>query len=235
VHTHCTRTDRTQQQQAQQQSSARSAPQMSAGTLVMSPLRALSLSLQRTASASAKDLSTLEFVSTSETLLPFFDHLGPVFSVARNEFAAKLETLRAAADAHATLASMVRHDRAAGRAAVKNSATRNLHRLMSAIMFIKILFDRLMRSPNVHLREAAGEAYEAALAPFHTGLIRGVVRAGMLTLPSREHFLSLIGETEDTVRPRCEEVVASCSTVVVVVSQLLAGISFPVSDGEAGV
>jgi len=198
----------------------------------MSPLRALSLSLQRTASSSAKQLSTLEFVATSEQILPFFDHLGPVFSVARHEFASKLQTLREAAGAHATLASIVAQDRAAGRATAKNSATRNLHRLVAAITFIKVLFERLARSPDAHLREAASEAYESSLAPFHTGLIRGVVRAGMLTLPSREHFLSALGESEESARPRCGEVVASCSAVVVAVSQLLAGLDFPVSDGE---
>jgi hypothetical protein len=182
---------------------------------------------------------------------------------------------------------MVAADTAAGRAAVKNSCTRNLHRLMSAIMFIKILFERIMSAPEVrpgalrplagaaaaraarqrlrgrpalgrawplstsaphavpeprlrpppppprqaHLRDAASEAYEASLAPFHTGLIRGVVRAGLLTLPSRDTFLAAVGETEASIAPRAEEVVASCSAVVRVVSKLLAGIDFPVSDG----
>ncbi|KAI8468514.1 MAG: glycolipid transfer protein [Monoraphidium minutum] len=171
-----------------------------------------------------------DFVDSSEAILPFFDHLGPVFSVARHEFDSKLSSLRGAALEHSTLGEIVRADRARGAATAKNSRTRNLHRLAAAIAFVKILFERLMRAPGAPLREAAGEAYEATLAPFHTMLIRGAVRAGMLTLPSREHFLAAIGETEESAAPRCEDVIASCSSVIVVVERLLDGIDFPVSD-----
>jgi hypothetical protein len=82
----------------------------------------------------------------------------------------------------------------------------------------------------VTLHEAASHAYEATLAPFHTALIRGVVRAGMLTLPTRAHFIAVLGETEQTAAPRCGEVVASCSAIAGAVSKLLAGIEFPMSD-----
>jgi hypothetical protein len=169
-------------------------------------------------------------VESAEAILPFFDHLGPVFTVARHEFTSKLATLRDAAGRHRTLSDVVRADAARGAVTVKNSCTRNLHRLVAAISFIKILFERLSRSHATHLREAASDAYEAALAPFHTMLIRGAVRAGMLTLPTREHFLASIGETEESAAPRCAEVIASCEAVIVVVDKLLAGIEFPVSD-----
>lgn len=162
------------------------------------------------------------------------DHLGPVFSVARHEFLTKLQSLKAARPtdpATTTLADVVAADTAAGVATAKGSATRCLHRLLSAILFVKILLGRLAASRAAPLREAASDAYEAALAPFHTYLIKTVVRGGLLTLPSREHFLSALGETEDSARPRCEEVAQSCSAVVVSVSRLLSGIDFPVSDG----
>jgi hypothetical protein len=142
------------------------------------------------------------------------------------------------------------------RAQVKNSATRNLHRLAAAILFVKLLFHKLLQHKEaaaeqqqqqqqqgaaaaaavvVTLREAASAAYEEALAPIHTVIVKvgvaglrlvwlswvaaclrasctavdpcsphrtcdsvwcctqGVVRAGMLTLPSREHFIHSIG------------------------------------------
>lgn len=64
---------------------------------------------------------------------------------------------------------------------VKNSATRNLHRLASAIRFIQLLFERLVSNKQseeagaaaeVTLREAASSAYEEALAPIHTMIVR---------------------------------------------------------------
>lgn len=199
--------------------------------VIMSPLNSLAVSLKRTASEKQhKALTTEDFCDSAAAILPFFDHLGPVFSVARSEFHGKLGTLREACSRHATLHDLVQQDIAAGRATVKNSCTRNLHRLLSAILFVKILFEQLMESPSAALRDAAGRAYEAALAPFHSAIVRGVVRAGLLTLPSREHFLAAIGETEESAQPRCEEVAASCSEVISVVSRLLVDIDFPASD-----
>jgi hypothetical protein len=72
---------------------------------------------------------------------------------------------------------------------VKNSSTRNLHRLASAIRFIQLLFERLVSGSkpaaagqeaaaagvagnSVTLREAASSAYEEALAPIHTTIVR---------------------------------------------------------------
>lgn len=71
---------------------------------------------------------------------------------------------------------------------------------------MKILFERLLgsasasdshhaaKAADVTLREAASAAYESALAPFHTGIVRGVVRAGLLTLPSKEQFIHSVGK-----------------------------------------
>jgi hypothetical protein len=66
---------------------------------------------------------------------------------------------------------------------VKNSTTRNLHRLTSAIRFIQLLFERLVSASKqegdsadaaaaLTLREAASSAYEEALAPIHTTIVR---------------------------------------------------------------
>lgn len=82
-------------------------------------------------------------------------------------------------------------------AQVKNSGTRNLHRLAAAILFVKLLFEKLVsqaaaaaagadsgadadaaaaQAPalqhQVSLREAASHAYEAALAPLHTSIVK---------------------------------------------------------------
>ena len=203
---------------------------MTAAVAMSDHLGLLIDSFRRTASKPGISISTDEFVQCCDTILPFFEHLGPVFHVARGEFQSKLETLKSISGTHSTLEEVVRADKVANKATVKNSPTRNLHRLLSAIMFIKLIFERLMGSSSVTLKEAAGEAYEATLAPYHTGIIRGVVRAGLYTLPSREHFLVSIGETEESAGPRAKEVVASCMTVVERVQRLFLDIRMPASD-----
>lgn len=216
---------------------------MTAGEVVpaercSSNLVALAVSLRQT-SKSAPDISTQDFASCCEQMLPFFDHLGPVFHVARSEFQGKLETLKHQAGSKPLLKDVVAADKAAKVATVKNSATRNLHRLASAIRFIQLLFERLVSSKQseeagaaaeVTLREAASSAYEEALAPIHTMIVRGVVRAGMLTLPSREHFMVSIGETEETALPRAQEVIAACINVHRSVMQLFDDIDMPASN-----
>lgn len=80
---------------------------------------------------------------------------------------------------------------------VKNSTTRNLHRLASAIRFIQLLFERLVSkgkpaqgdssaADTITLREAASSAYEEALAPIHTV----IVRVGQLHCHSLPHKAS---------------------------------------------
>lgn len=205
-----------------------------------SSLVALAVSLRQT-SKSAPNISTEDFVACCDKILPFFDHLGPVFFVARSEFQGKLDTIKQQVPTKPSLRDVVAADKAANTATVKNSTTRNLHRLTSAIRFIQLLFERLVSASKqegdsadaaaaLTLREAASSAYEEALAPIHTTIVRGVVRAGMMTLPSREHFLASIGETEETALPRAEEVVAACVAVHNSVMQLFDGIVMPASN-----
>lgn len=218
----------------------------------------------RNTSKSAPNIATREFVECCDTILPFFDHLGPVFHVARGEFQQKLDTLKSQSSEKPLLVDIVEADRRANRATVKNSATRNLHRLAAAILFVKLLFERLLSSAqaaaaeaaaatttedaaaggaaaataaaavaaeaHITLREAASCAYEAALAPFHTTIVKGVVRAGMLTLPSKEHFIASIGESEETAAERAREVVSACQEVHSSVSRLFDGIEMPASS-----
>jgi hypothetical protein len=220
--------------------------------------------------------------------LPFFDHLGPVFHVARGELNSKVEAVRAAGPLSHPLAELVRSDVASRRATQKGSATRSLHRLGGTLLFIKVLFEKLlvagggMHHPHHHhhhnheqhhdnetaaataadegglasgfaaavrrlsgaggnndatggckpvtLREAASEAYEKALAPWHTMVVKGVVRAGMLTLPSRETFLAACGESEVTARHHAAAAVDAAARLLDELERLLRGIKMPTSD-----
>ena len=43
--------------------------------------------------------------------------------------------------------------------------------------------------------QAAGEAYDATLAPIHTYLVRMAIKGSIYLLPDRATFISQIGET----------------------------------------
>jgi hypothetical protein len=97
---------------------------MTAGTMQQSAssssLHQLATQLRNT-SKSAPNIATREFVDCCDTILPFFDHLGPVFHVARGEFQQKLETLKTQSSEKPLLVDIVEADRRANRATVRNS------------------------------------------------------------------------------------------------------------------
>eukprot|EP00775_Hariotina_reticulata_P003091 gene3091-3370_t len=59
-----------------------------------------------------------EFVECCDTILPFFDHLGPVFFVAKGEMQQKLEVLRSLVQDKPLLVDIVNADKAANQATV---------------------------------------------------------------------------------------------------------------------
>ncbi|CAD7701184.1 unnamed protein product [Ostreobium quekettii] len=102
----------------------------------------------------------------------------------------------------------------------KNSCARNLHRLRSAILFVSTLVQELTSDSSMSLREAASTAYESALAPIHTYVVRGAVKAGLLMLPSRAAFLASICETETTARGHTEKLVAVANEMIRAIDSL---------------
>lgn len=55
---------------------------------------------------------------------------------------------------------VVEEDRRAGRATVKDSCARNLHRLLCVITFMRVLLENLARSTSVTTYDAASAAYQ---------------------------------------------------------------------------
>lgn len=163
---------------------------------------------------SCPGISTKGFVAACEILLPVFDQLGTVFYFAKCEFLQKNESLEHVVDQYPTLKDVVEADRKKGTVTKKNSCARNLHRLKSAIVFVEALVANLTTNCTVTLREAASSAYDFALAPIHTYVVRGAVKAGILSLPSRANFLRGIRETEATAREHAARLITVADEVV---------------------
>ncbi len=73
--------------------------------------------------------------------------------------AQKTASLHHAAPAHPTLAAVVAADVAAGRATVKDSCTRNLHRLVTTLKFVRLVLAELAGKATCTVREAVKTAY----------------------------------------------------------------------------
>lgn len=153
-------------------------------------------------------LRTEAFVLLCHQVIPVFDHLGTVFLFAKLEFASKNESIEKAAEEFPVLEDLVNADKERGTVTQRGSCSRNLHRLMSAIVFIQTLIKELASSKEISLRDAASAAYETALAPIHTRVVRGMVSAGMLALPSRDAFLESLGETDDSAKRLSNELIS---------------------------
>jgi hypothetical protein len=145
-----------------------------------------------------ENISTLSMVKLFEKILMVFDHLGPVLHFAKQDMYSKCESLKQAAANHATLKQLVEADKAAGVVTKKNSCGRNLHRLNAVLCFMRLLLSKLLEDVNISIKDAASFAYDQALSPIHPYVVRTAVWAGMYVLPSRQVFMTSIGETEES-------------------------------------
>ena len=111
---------------------------------------------------------------------------------------------------------------------VKNSPGRNLHRLLNTLAFISAIFKGL--SAGKSLKDAVSEAYDATLGLLHAWVVRTGIKAGMLGLPSRDHFLKSIGETEESAKIHGDGFIEAADAIVASIEQLYVGVEMPKSD-----
>eukprot|EP01026_Neomeris_dumetosa_P080139 TRINITY_DN882_c0_g2_i1.p1 TRINITY_DN882_c0_g2~~TRINITY_DN882_c0_g2_i1.p1 ORF type:complete len:204 (-),score=11.43 TRINITY_DN882_c0_g2_i1:318-929(-) len=159
-----------------------------------------------------QQINTLDFTQAVEQILPAFCYLGTVFNFAKSEMEGKNKSLVEASVKFPMLQDILAEDKKKGTVTTKNSPSRNLHRLMSAILFVKILLDKLLK-PTYTMYDAASEAYETALAPIHTVIVKNTVRAGLMMLPTTEGFLQSIGETKETATSKASLFIESATKV----------------------
>ncbi|CAK0783144.1 hypothetical protein CVIRNUC_006340 [Coccomyxa viridis] len=175
-------------------------------------------------------VSTRDFTDAIETMFPVFDHLGTVFHFAKGEMNTKKDSLQKVQHQLPTLDAVVAADKKSNTVTKKNSGSRNLHRLLTAVLFVSGLLQNMAKNSATTLRQAASEAYDATLAPVHTYFVRTAVKASLYLLPDRATFLHSIGETEETAKVRAAGFVPKVGTFVERVMHLYDGTSMPASD-----
>mmetsp|Transcript_11756 Transcript_11756/g.35265 ORF Transcript_11756/g.35265 Transcript_11756/m.35265 type:complete len:215 (-) Transcript_11756:489-1133(-) len=176
-------------------------------------------------------IQTEGFCQAMALILPVFDQLGVFFQFAKTEMSGKVESLRQVTESQPTLDAVVQKCVQEKSVTTKGSTARNLHRLVSAVDFIKILMANLAKDPKMTLHNACYDAYNRTMANIHTFVVRTAVKAGMYTLPAREHFLKSIGEPEYMVaKEHAQSFVGVAEALSGNVLALFAGTAMPRSD-----
>lgn len=178
--------------------------------------------------SSTQAIDTLAFATAMEKVLPIFEKIGTVFLFARHEFATKIETIQAVAGGMGTLDQIVAAGKKDGTITKKNSPARNVHRLLNTLNFIAAIFENLGK--DMTLKDAVSDAYDRTLAAIHAWVVRAGIKAGMMALPTREHFLASIGETEVSSRQHAVGFVVAAHQMVAHIEKLYEGVEIPRSD-----
>lgn len=178
--------------------------------------------------SSSHAIDTAAFAAAMEKVLPIFEKIGTVFLFARHEFAVKVETIVVVAATCSTLDQVVSAGKQDNTITKKNSPARNVHRLLNTLNFIAAIFENLAKGQA--LKDAVSDAYDRTLAQIHAWVVRAGIKTGMMALPTREHFLASIGETEDSARHHAEGFVVAAHKLVGMIEKLYDGVEMPRSD-----
>ena len=173
-------------------------------------------------------ISTREFVEACAKVTPIFDHIGTVFVFAKHEFETKRNTVAAQAEEKPVLNDIVEAGKADKTITVKNSPGRNLHRLLNTLAFISAIFKGLNNGKS--LKDAVSTAYDETLGLLHAWVVRTGIKAGMLGLPTREHFFKSIGETEESAKKHGDGFIEAADRIVEAIETLYTGVQMPKSD-----
>lgn len=184
-----------------------------------------------TVCAQGSNIGTQDFTELCDHILCSFDHLGNFVYLAKVEMAGKNESLKRVASSMGTLRDIVEADKRTGRAMIKNSCARNLHRLMLVISFVKQMLQALLENQRMSLKDAFYKAYLGSLASIHTYMLQTAVWAALGLLPTKEHFLKSIGESEESARTAAVGVIKGAEQVIVELEKLFAEVGqMPLSD-----
>ncbi|KAL4433930.1 hypothetical protein ABPG75_000371 [Micractinium tetrahymenae] len=178
--------------------------------------------------SSTHAINTAEFATAMEKVLPIFEKIGTVFLFARHEMHTKIDTIKAVQAQMASLDQVVAAGKQDGTITQKNSPARNVHRLLNTLNFIAAIFQNLAK--GMALKDAVSDAYDRTLAQIHAWVVRAGIKTGMMALPTREHFLASIGETEESARQHAEGFVDAAHKLVGLVEKLYEGVEMPRSD-----
>ncbi|XP_077401514.1 ceramide-1-phosphate transfer protein-like [Vanacampus margaritifer] len=161
-----------------------------------------------TSSISIADDVLLEpYLQSWDQLITFMESLGPVVSFFSQKVNEKMGLIRQLARKHGPEGGAYRSVRSMAEAELRegmvdfsrrtDSGCRTLLRLHRSLLWLTMTLDGLTHAPDQHGRlktpgELSRDAYQVALAPHHSWMLRQAAELVFLALPDREYFLRLV-------------------------------------------
>lgn len=162
------------------------------------------------------EISTLEFLEASESLVKLFDLLGSTsFSVVQNDMngnIAKVSTKFLGDPVNcATLEKLVLSEVAAGG---KKTATQGLLWLTRGLQFTAVAMRKCIDNPDWELSKCFEKSYGETLTKYHNMLIRPIFKLAMKACPYRKDFFTKLGDDLVTVNEQLKAWVEGLEEVV---------------------
>ncbi|KAM9834460.1 ceramide-1-phosphate transfer protein [Syngnathus typhle] len=155
----------------------------------------------------ADDVLLEPYLRSWDQLIIFMESLGPVVSFFSQKVNEKMDLIRQLAHTHGlkggayrSVSSMVEAELQAGLVNFSrrtDSGCRTLLRLHRSLLWLTMTLDGLTHVPDQHGHlktpgELGRDAYQVALAPHHSWMLRQAAELVFLALPDREYFLKLV-------------------------------------------
>ncbi|KAL5005665.1 hypothetical protein ScPMuIL_016823 [Solemya velum] len=148
-------------------------------------------------------IPSLNFLKACRSIVPIFDKLNSTaFAPVKMDIQGNIRKIQQKHDVHPekyrTLQKMVLCEMEDGQHHLSSSATVALLWLKRSLEFLHDFFKKICLG-ETDLSLAAGNAYNSALKPYHSWVVRGVFAVAVKALPTRETFLSLLVSSDEAV------------------------------------
>lgn len=177
------------------------------------------------------------FLDCAEAVVPVVEALGVTLTPVQIDMKSNTKRLRkrlaeAGPEQVRSVFDFVREEKVRGQHTSNSGCTKGLLWLLRAMRFVERLIRSLSSSKEVTVSEAATDAYNAVLKPYHGWVTYGVFQAAMSALPlsvNRESLVATLGGGEETL---AEEGTALVEALGPLLGQVLAfleaeGCNFP--------
>ncbi|PIA31049.1 hypothetical protein AQUCO_05300108v1 [Aquilegia coerulea] len=152
--------------------------------------------LQTIVNSQPQELGLALLCNACSLILPFFVGLGIALKFAEMDYVSKVEDLCEASKTIISVQSMIDQDIQHNTVKKCGSNSRNLLRVKRALDMMKVLFEQILATEGNSLKCSASTAYTQVFAAHHGFAIRKAATAGMLLLPTKSRFLTMLNEDE---------------------------------------
>lgn len=160
------------------------------------------------------------FCEIASLVSVLFRCLGLAFKFAEMEYVAKLHGLVEASKTYQTLQDVIDHDVARDTVKTSGSYSRNLRRVRQGLDLVRAIFEQLLSTSDIYLKEVASTAYGEVCAPYHSWGVRTAVYAGMYTLPTRDQLFVKLNETEQSAEKKMRRYITASRPVIEYIDKL---------------